>query len=245
MTANRKINPFLVTFVKETGSSFSSKNMPQKLFNGAIEMINRKLQKEELHLNLIQLGRESDSSIHFINAISFDSFSARAELALLCFNLNLPRDECKKAFDLVKEGSILECPDCQGMLAHFYVTGYNGIVTSCYEKAYELACKSASSGSWFGKMALAHFLAFYPGYHDEYDDKFEIYWDDPFICKFASQMQQLPDDFDDGNIVFLSNQLLISRQLVTEILKEHTRNLDMPKVWLNLPEFQPAIVLDE
>jgi hypothetical protein len=240
MTANRKINPILVTFIKEIGNSFSSKSIPKKLFNGAI----KNLQKEELLSRWIQLGRENDSSIHFLNAISFDCFSARAELALLCFNMNLPRDECKKAFDLVKEDSGFECPDCQGMLAHFYATGYKGIVTPCYETAYELACKSASSGSWFGKMALAHFLAFYPGYHDEYDDKFEIYWDDPFICNFASQMQQLPNDYDE-NIVFSYNQLLIARKLVIEIQKEHTRNLDMPKVWLNLPEFQPAIVLDE
>ena len=228
MRANRKINPILVTLVKEIGNSFSSKNIPQKLFNGVIE----NLQKEELLSRWIQL---SDSSIYFLNAISFDCFSARAEFALICFNMDLSKDECKKAFDLVKDGSILDCPDCQGMLAHFYETGYRGVVTPCYETAYELACKSANSGSWFGKMALAHFLAFYPSYHDEYDDKFEIYWDDPFICKFASQMQQLPDDFDDASIVFSSNQLLISRQLVTEIQEEHSRNSDMPKVWLNLP----------
>ena len=231
MRANRKINPILVTLVKEIGNSFSSKNIPQKLFNGVIE----NLKKEELLSRWIQLGRESDSSIYFINAISFDCFSARAEFALLCFNMDLSKDEFKKAFDLVKDGSILDCPDCQGMLAHFYATGYRGVVTPCYETAYELVCKSSNSGSWFGKMALAHFLAFYPSYHDEYDDKFEIYWDDPFICKFASQMQQLPDDFDDASIVFSSNQLLISRQLVTEIQEEHSRNSDMPKVWLNLP----------
>jgi hypothetical protein len=245
MRANRKINPILVTLVKEIGNSFSSKSIPKKLFNGGIEMINKELQKKELHLNLIQLGRESDSSIHFLNAISFDCFSARAELALLCFNMNLPRDECKKAFDLVKDGSSLECPDCQGMLAHFYLTGYRGIVTPCYDSAYVLACKSANSGSWFGKMALAHFLAFYPSYHDEYNDKFDVCWDDPFICNFASQMQQLPDDYDDGNTVFSCNQLLIARHLVTEIQEMHSRKSDMPKVWLNLPEFQSAIVLDE
>jgi hypothetical protein len=241
MLANRLRNLNLVIFVKEIGSSFYSKSIPQKLFNGAI----KNLQKEELLSRWIQLGRENDSIIYFLNAISFDCFSARAELALLCFNKNLPNAECKKAFDLVKEGSSFECPDCQGMLAHFYSTGYKGIVTPCYETAYELACKSASSGSWFGKKALAHFLAFYPGYHDEYDDKFEIYWDDPFICKFASQMQQLPNDYDDGNTVFSHNQLLIARYLVAEIQKEHTRNLDMPKIWVNLPKFQPAIVLDE
>jgi hypothetical protein len=235
MRANRKINPIFMTFVNETGSSFSSRNIPQKLFNGSIEMINRAVQMEELHLNMIQFGRENDSSIYFLNAIYFDCLSARAEFALLCLNMILPIDECKKAFNLVKDGSILKCPDCEGMLAYFYVTGCRGVVTPCYESAYKLACKSANSGSWFGKMALAHFLAFYPGYYDEYDDKFEIYWDDQFICKFASQMQQLPDDFDDGNIVFSSNQLLIARHLVAEIQEEHACNKDIPKVWLNLP----------
>ena len=230
-----RVNPSLITFLKEIGSSFSSRSIPQKLFNGEIEIIDRTLQKEKLLSGLIQLGRENDSSIYFLKAISFDCFSARAEFALLCFNMNLSEADCKKAFDLVKEGSILGCPDCQGMLAYFYENGCRGTVTPCYESAYELSCKSANSGSWFGKMALAHFLSFYPSYHDEYDDKFEIYWDDPFICKFASQMQQLPHDYDDGNTVFSHNQLLIARYLVAEIQEEHACNQNIPKVWLNLP----------
>ena len=98
-----RVNPSLITFLKEIGSSFSSRSIPQKLFNGEIEIIDRILQKEKLLSGLIQLGRENDSSIYFLKAISFDCFSARAEFALLCFNMNLPNAECKKAFDLVKE----------------------------------------------------------------------------------------------------------------------------------------------
>ena len=49
MRANRKINPILVTLVKEIGNSFSSKSIPKNLFNGGIEMINKELQKKELH----------------------------------------------------------------------------------------------------------------------------------------------------------------------------------------------------
>jgi hypothetical protein len=226
-------------FFREFGSSSSSKNIPPNLFKGGI----KDLQKQDLLSRWIQFGREIDSSEYFLKAISFDCLSARAELALLCFIMNLPKDECQKAFVLVQEGSRLGCADCRGMVAHFFATGHKGIVTPCNETAYELACQSASSGSWFGKMALAHFLAFYPGYHDEYDDKFDIYWDDPFICNFASPMQQLPNH--DGNIVFSHDQLFISKQLIAEIQKEHARNLDMPKVWVNLPKFQPAIVLDE
>jgi len=228
----KKVNPIFITFLKEIGTSFSSRSFPRKLFNGKIE----ELQKKELLSRWIQFGRESDLSIYFLQVISFGSFPARAEFALLCFNINLPKAECKKAFDLVREGSILGYPDCEGMLAHFYGNGCRGAVTPCYEIAYELACSSANSGSWFGKMALAHFLSFYPSYHDEYDDKFEIYWDDPFICKFASEMGHLSNDYDDGNTVVSHNQLLIARHLVAEIQQEHACNQDIPKVWLNLPD---------
>jgi hypothetical protein len=228
------LRPFFIEF----GGSFS-KSIPPNLFKGGIKA----LQKQDLLLRWNQFGRENDLSGYFHYAISFDCLTARAELALFCFNMKLPMDECQKAFDLVKEGSRLGCADCRGMLAHFFATGHKGIVTPCYKTAYDLACQSASSGSWFGKMALAHFLAFYARYHDEYENKFEIYWNDPFICNFASPMQQLPNH--DGNIVFSHDQLFISRKLIAEIQKEHARNLDMPKVWVNLPKFQPVIVLDE
>ena len=135
---------------------------------------------------LVQSGRENDTLECFKQAIALGSFPARADLALLCFNRNLTYPECREAFFLVKDGHNFGCSDCTGMVSCFYTTGFRGVVERCDETAYSLACQSADAGSWFGKMALAHFLKGRLGVQDPEEDLFDLRWTDPFIRNFAS-----------------------------------------------------------
>jgi len=157
-----------------------------------LEVIAAKLRKKKLLSRLLQSGRANDSLGCFEQAIALGSFPARAELALLCFNQNLAYAECKKAFQLVKEGHEFGCRDCSGILAHIYATGFRGVVTRCDETAYRLACASAAAGSCFGKMALAHFLKSLLGPIDPDEDTFYVSWTDPFIRNFASPSIDVP-----------------------------------------------------
>jgi hypothetical protein len=163
-----------------------------RVYRETLEMIAAKLRKKKLLSRLIQSGRTNNSPACFKQAIALGSFPARAELALLCFNQNLAYAECKKAFDLVKDGSRYGCSDCKGMLAHFYITGCRGIAILCDETAYRLACSSAAAGSWFGKMALAHFLKSLLGPIDPDEETFYVLWTDPFIRNFASPSLNVP-----------------------------------------------------
>jgi hypothetical protein len=156
-----------------------------RVYRETLGVIAAKLRKKELLSGFLQSGRANDSSGCFEQAIALGSFPARAELALLCFNKNLSYAECKKAFELVKEGHAFGCPDCSGMLAHIYATGFRGVVARCDETAYRLACVSAAAGSWFGKMALVHFLNSLLGVQDPEEDSFDLLWTDLFIRNFA------------------------------------------------------------
>lgn len=166
-------------------------------------MIAAKLRKKKLLSRLLQSGRANDSRVCFEQAIALGSFPARAELALLCFNQNLAFASFwlfnqnlvyadKKAFELVKEGHEFGCPNCTGMLARFYATGFRRVVECCDETAYRLACASADAGSWFGKMALAHFLKSLLGPIDPDEDTFNVLWTDPFIRNFNSPSIDVP-----------------------------------------------------
>jgi len=141
----------------------------------------------------VKSGRENDSSECFKRAILLGSFPARAELALLCFNQDLPHAECLKAFDLVKEGHEFGCPNCTGMLACFNAPGFRRrVIPRCDETAYQLACASADAGSWFGKMALAHFLKSLLGPIDPREDTFNVLWTHRFIRNFNSPAADVP-----------------------------------------------------
>jgi hypothetical protein len=157
-----------------------------------IQRVLSKLAKKQLLTSFIQSGRANDSLGCFEQAILLGSFPARAELALLCFNQNLPHAECKKAFDFVKDGNRFGCSDCSGMLAHFYGTGFRGIVTHCDETAYRLACTSAAARSCFGKMALTNLLTSLLGPIDPDEETFDVLWTDPFIRDFASPRLDVP-----------------------------------------------------
>ena len=233
------------------GLPYSRSN--DRIYDETLELIAAKLRKKELLSRFIQSGRANDSLACFEQAIALGSFPARAELALLCFNQNLAYAECKKAFVLVKDGSRYGCPDCKGMLAHFYRTGFRGVVTPCDETAYPYACQSAAAGSWFGKMALAHFLKGLLGPIDPDEETFYVLWTDPFIQNFASPhlnitaMDDVPpikdwsesdleDYFEDDCIILMEfDKRRIAKRIIEEIQQEHQRDPNMPKVWLNLP----------
>jgi len=147
---------------------------------------------DSLITSLLELGRASDSTACFKDAIALGSNSARADFALLCLTANLPHEMCRNAFDFIKYGHDNGCPDCTGMLAFYYVTGCRGVTLRCDDTAYRLACQSAAAGSWFGKMALVHFLNSLLGIQDPDEEKFYVFWTDNFISNFAGQSIDVP-----------------------------------------------------
>jgi hypothetical protein len=235
----------------------------------ALKVIAAKLRRKILIKRLIREGRANDRPDLLFQAIDLGSYPARADFALVCFTANLPHQMCKNAFELLKAGRDYGCPDCTGMLAFYYVTGCRGVTHRCDDTAYSLACQSAA-GSWFGKMALVHFLNSLLGVQDPDEETFYVCWTDPFICNFASRSIDVPapapapapvaevrlqdvqvEDEDpfkdwtdsdlenwfepDKNVLTNSDIRRIARLLIEEIQKEHQRNPDSPKVWLNLP----------
>ena len=168
----------------------------QEIVIQTVIRVQSKMAQKQLLSSLIQSGRKNGSINDFQEAIALGSFPARAELALLCFNHHLPHAECRKAFFLVKEGHCSGCLDCTGMLAHFYATGFKGIVAPCNETAYPLACASADAGSYFGKMALAHFLKGLLRPIDPNEDTFEVLWTDQFIQKYSILSIDVPIEED-------------------------------------------------
>lgn len=124
--------------------------------------------------------------------MSFDNYTARADFALECFIDKRPYQMCKYAFELLKAGHKYGCPDCTGMLAFYYVTGCRGVTLRHDDDAYSLACQSAAAGSWFGKMALVHFLKSLLGVQDPDEETFYVCWTDPFICNFDPQRIDVP-----------------------------------------------------
>ena len=241
------------------GLPYSGSN--DRIYEETLEVIAAKLRKMKLLSRFIQSGRANNSPGCFKQAIALGSFPARAELALLCFNQNLAYAECKKAFELVKDGHSFGCSDCSGMFAHYYVTGCRGIVIPCDETAYCLACASAAAGSCFGKMALANFLKSLLGPIDPDEETFYVLWSDPFIRNFASPRLNVPvedvpaenvpieeDSFKDWSesdledwfepdrdILSKSDIRRIAKILIEEIQQDHALNPNSSKVWLNLP----------
>jgi hypothetical protein len=124
--------------------------------------------------------------------MSFDNYTAVAKFALECVIDKLPYPICKNAFEQLKAGHEYGCPDCTGMLAFYYVTGCRGVTLRHDDDAYSLACQSAAAGSWFGKMALVHFLKSLLGVQDPDEETFYVYWTDPFIERFDPQSIDAP-----------------------------------------------------
>ena len=159
-----------------------------RVYIQALEVIAAKLRKRKLLSRLIQSGRSNDSAVCFEQAIALGSYTARAELALLCINSNLPFVECVNVFNLVEEGRFFGCPSCIGMLAYFYAKGFRGVVHRYDETAYRLACESANAGDWFGKMVLMHFMKDLLGVQDPKDEPIYVYWTDRFIDSFKERI---------------------------------------------------------
>ncbi len=151
----------------------------------ALKVIAAKLRRKIQIMRLIREGRANDLPDSFFQAIVLGSYSARADFALICFTVNLPYQMCKDAFELLKAGAGAGSSDCTGMLAFCYVHGGRGVTYRCDNTAYRLACQSAAAGSWFGKMALVHFLNSLLGVQDPEEDSFDLLWTDPFIRNFA------------------------------------------------------------
>jgi hypothetical protein len=158
----------------------------------ALKVSQAKLRRKILIMKLIREGRANDRPDLLFQAIDLGSYPARADFAWFCFTANLPHQMCKHAFELLKGGRDYGCPDCTGMLAFYYVTGCRGVTLRCDNTAYSLACQSADAGSWFGKMALAHFLNSLLGVQDPDEETFYVCWTDPFIRNFAPQSIDVP-----------------------------------------------------
>jgi hypothetical protein len=157
-----------------------------------LDVIAAKLRRKILLMILIWEGRANDLPDSFFQAIVLGSNSARADFALVCLTGNLSYQMCKDAFELLKAGHKYGCPDCTGMLAFFHVTGGRGVTHRCDDTAYHLACQSAAARSWFGKMALVHFLNSLLGVQDPNEETFYVCWTDPFICNFAPRRIHVP-----------------------------------------------------
>jgi hypothetical protein len=158
----------------------------------ALDVIAAKFRRKILIMRLIREGRANDRPDLLFQAIDLGSYPARADFAWFCFTANLPHQMCKHAFELLKGGRDYGCPDCTGMLAFYYVTGCRGVTLRCDDTAYRLACQSAAAGSWFGKMALVHFLNSLLSVWDPDEETFYVCWTDPFICNFASRNIDVP-----------------------------------------------------
>lgn len=157
-----------------------------------LDVIAAKLRRKILVMRLIREGRANDLPDSFFQAIVLGSYPARADFALVCFTANLPHQMCKDAFELLKAGHEYGCLDCTGMFAFYFVTGCRGVTHRCDDTAYHLACQSAAAGSWFGKMALVHFLKSLLGVQDPDEETFDVLWTDPFICNFAPRRIHVP-----------------------------------------------------
>jgi hypothetical protein len=196
--------------------------------------------------NLVLYGRINDSIPHLQKAIDLGSLTARADLALLCFNQKLSHSQYKKIIKLLKEGSELGCQDCQGML------GYSYTLISEFYFAYRHSIESADAGSIFGKFALAKFLHNLSNYQqDEFEETFYIFFNDKYISNFTQIKQasaadvendfdsdldsDLDDFYNDRDFLDCLDQRRIAGILFDEIREEYAKNPSCPKVWVSLP----------
>jgi hypothetical protein len=164
-------------------SSRKSEQMKEEISSSFLTKLKKKM-VVTMSKNLTIFGRINDSIPHLQDAIDLGYLPAIADLALVCFTANHPHQICKHAFELLKRGHEYGCPDCTGMLAFYYMTGCRGVTFRNNDYPYFYACQSAATGSWFGKMALVHFLNSLLGVQDPEEEKFWITWIDPFICNF-------------------------------------------------------------
>ena len=179
---------------------------------------------------LIQ-GRINDSPIDYQMAIDFGNLTARADLAYFYIRTETNQADRKRAYQLVKEGNELDCFDCMGMMAYFYVFGFAGIIIPESRKAYQLAIESADAESNFGKIALANFLYFHSHFFDKYDDhQILIDMDDRYICRYFEGWR-----FDDNDEFFINifDQKKIAFSIYSEIIEEYNKNPRMSKVWMD------------
>lgn len=199
------------------------KTIFSKIIRKNIEIISKRL---------LLYGRMNDSIPHLQKAINLGNLSARADLALLCFNQQLSDNVCKKATKLLKEGVELGCQNCQGMLGYRHSLAYD------FDLAYRHAIESANAGSIYGKFALAKLMHTLSSYiPDEYEQTFYILSDDKFISNFKRRnIDDADDDFyNDPNVLNSYDQLRIARVLFNEIREEYAKNPMCPKVWVSLP----------
>ena len=99
-------------------------------------------------------------------AVDHGHLPSRADLAdMLLFERKGIKQDQARAFELVKEGSRLDCPHCQGVLAFCYLDG-----SCCLELEFKteeerlwtglmLGRESASGGSKYGRALLASWYA--------------------------------------------------------------------------------------
>lgn len=81
-----------------------------------------------------------------------------------------------KMLRLIEYGISRRCPDCLGMMSHFFDVGL-GIVPVDRQRALKLAGQSAEAGSIYGWFALARLLkdnSDHASYHDKYDDGIDV-----------------------------------------------------------------------
>jgi hypothetical protein len=212
ITNSRKSEQMKTSFRKTIFSKIIRKN---------IEIISNRL---------LLYGRMNDSIPHLEKAINLGNLSARADLALLCFNQQLSDNECKKVTKLLKEGVELGCQNCQGMLGYRHSLAYD------FDLAYRHAIESTDAGSIYGKFALAKLLHTLSSYiPDEYEQTFYILSDDKFICNFMKRNLADVDDADDPNVLNSYDQRRIAGILFNEIREEYAKNPMCPKVWVSLP----------
>ena len=81
---------------------------------------------------------------------------------------------------LIEYGISRRCPDCLGMMSHFFDIGFE-IVPIDRQRSLELAGESAEAGSIYGWFVLARLLkdnSDRASYHDRYDGGINIYEDE-------------------------------------------------------------------
>ncbi len=81
-----------------------------------------------------------------------------------------------KLLKLIEYGISRRCPDCLGMMSHFFDVGL-GIVPVDRQRSLKLAGQSAEAGSIYGWFALARLLkdnSDHASYNDEFDDGIDV-----------------------------------------------------------------------
>jgi TPR repeat protein len=96
----------------------------------------------------------SDALVPMNRAIYLKDLPLRAFKAWMLFNgrIGVPID-WYKGFELVKEGTLLGCHHCQGLLAMCYTMGYECVKANAAQSLM-LAIESSNNGSMYGQYVL-------------------------------------------------------------------------------------------